>query len=207
MEKPNTLQDAIQYFSNEQVCIDAVAKMRWPDGVECPACATKTPYWLATQKRWKCRDCRRQFSVKLGTIFEDSPISLQKWLPTLWLLVNCRNGVSSYEIERSMGVSQKAAWFMLHRLRLVPQNKSVAKLGGSGSPVEADETFIGGKARNMHKAKRRRLSDGLGMQGGRGKTVVMGVLERGGLVKATVIPHGKHNITEKIVREMVREWN
>jgi transposase-like protein len=118
-EKPQSLQQIIQHFNDEQVCIDAVAKMRWPKGVECPACSAKEPYWIKTQRRWKCRVCRRQFSVKLSTIFEDSPIPLQKWLRTLWMLVNCRNGVSSYEISRDLGVSQKAGWFMLHRLRLV----------------------------------------------------------------------------------------
>src|SRR5216684_4055598 len=137
-----TLQEAIQYFSDEQVCIDELAKMRWPKGVECPACSAKEPYWIKTQKRWKCRDCRRQFSVKLGTIFEDSPISLQKWLPAMWLLVNCKNGVSSYEIHRALGVTQKTAWFMLQRLRLALQGNDGGFLHGE---VEVDETFIGGK--------------------------------------------------------------
>src|SRR6201986_5594402 len=116
--------------------------MRWADGPRCPDCHfddAKNPYYLKTQKRWKCRDCRRQFSVKLGTIFEDSPIPLQKWLPAMWLLVNCKNGVSSYEISRDLGVSQKAAWFMLHRLRLIFRNTSTDKMGGNHGPVEADE--------------------------------------------------------------------
>jgi transposase-like protein len=179
-----TLQEAIQYFSDEQVCIDELARMRWPNGVECPACATKAPYWIKTQKRWKCRDCRRQFSVKLGTIFEDSPIPLQKWLPAMWLLVNCKNGVSSYEIHRDLGVSQKAAWFMLHRLRLVLQDKDGGILGGPGNEVEIDETFIGGKARNMHKARRIKMTN-IGKIAS--KTAVMGMLERGGKVKTHVL--------------------
>jgi transposase-like protein len=204
MEQPKTLQRAIQHFSDEQVCIDTVAKMRWPNGPSCPACGHMQHYYLKTQKRWKCKECYKQFTVKLGTIFEDSPIPLQKWLPALWMLVNCRNGVSSYEISRDLGVSQKAGWFMLQRLRLALQNNSFVKLGGPDStPVEADETFIGGKARNMHKSKRLRLSSRGGMQGGSGKAVVMGMLQRGGKVRATVIPDRKHNITEKIVREMV----
>jgi transposase-like protein len=179
-----TLQEAIQYFSDEQVCIDELAKMRWPKGVECPACSAKEPYWIKTQKRWKCRDCRRQFSVKLGTIFEDSPISLQKWLPAMWLLVNCKNGVSSYEIARDLGVSQKAGWFMLHRLRLVLQDKDGGILGGPGNKVEIDETFIGGKARNMHKSRRQRMTS-VGKIAS--KTAVMGMLERGGKVKTHVL--------------------
>src|SRR5580692_1810759 len=185
MEKPQTLQQVIQHFTDEQVCIDAVAKMRWPKGPECPACEAKEPYYLATQKRWKCRECRRQFSVKLGTIFEDSPIPLQKWLPALWMLVNCRNGISSYEIQRDLGVSQKAGWFMLHRLRLVLQNKTVTKLGGpQGKHVEVDETFIGGKARNMHKGRRAKMHN-VGMIAA--KTAVMGLLERGGKVQIHVL--------------------
>ena len=136
MDKPKTLQQAIRFFSDEQVCIDTVAKLRWPNGPECPACGHKEHYYLATQKRWKCKDCRRQFSVKLGTIFEDSPISLDKWLAALWMLVNCKNGISSYEIGRTLGITQKSAWFMLQRLRLALQNKSVVKLGGNGGEVE-----------------------------------------------------------------------
>jgi transposase-like protein len=133
MAKPKTLQEAIQHFSDEQVCIDAVAAMRWPDGAYCPACLAKEPYYLKTQKRFKCRDCRRQFSVKLGTIFEDSPLPLQKWLPAMWMLANCKNGVSSHEIGRALGITQKSAWFMLHRLRLAMKGYDLGtKLGGQG---------------------------------------------------------------------------
>jgi transposase-like protein len=205
METPQTLQEAIQYYSNEQVCIDAVAKMRWPDGPVCPACGHKEHYYLKTQRRWKCKDCHKQFTVKLGTVFEESPISLTKWLPALWMLISCKNGVSSYEISRSLGVSQKAGWFMLQRLRLALQDGSLVKLGGGSAPVQVDETFIGGKARNMHKVKRQRLSrDTGGLQGGHGKTVVVGLLERGGKVKTAVIPNRKNNMPEKIVRENVQ---
>src|SRR5213594_1204931 len=170
MEQPKTLQSAIKHYSDEQVCIDAVARLRWPDGPECPACGHKEHYYLKTQKRWKCKECYKQFTVKLGTVFEDSPIPLQKWLPALWMLTNCRNGVSSYEIARDLGVTQKTAWFMLHRLRLAIQAKSFDKFGGH---VEVDETFIGGKARNMHTSKRERL----GISQSRsmiGKVAVMG---------------------------------
>jgi len=149
---PKTLQQAIQHFSDEQTCIDAVAAMRWPDGVRCGFCETDKPYYLDTQKRWKCRKCRRQFSVKVNSIFEDSPISLTKWLPALWLIVNCKNGISSYEIARDLGITQKSAWFVLQRLRLALKAKDFGhKLGGEGGGVEVDETFVGGKLKNMHK--------------------------------------------------------
>lgn len=203
MAKPKTLQEAIRYFSDEQNCIRTIAEMRWPNGPACPACGHMQHYWLESQKRWKCKECWKQFSVKVGTIFEDSPISLDKWLTALWMLVNCRNGVSSYEVARTVGVTQKSAWFMLQRLRLALQNGSMMKLGGGGTPVEVDETFIGGKARNMHKSKRLRIGHGIGMQGGHGKTVVMGMLERGGKVKATVIGTRKDKIVDAIVRENV----
>ncbi|MFZ0437133.1 MAG: IS1595 family transposase, partial [Candidatus Sulfotelmatobacter sp.] len=153
MAKPKTLQEAIQHFTDEQVCIDAVAAMRWPDGAYCPACLAKEPYYLKTQKRFKCRDCRRQFSVKLGTIFEDSPIPLQKWMPAMWILANCKNGVSSHEIGRALGITQKSAWFVLHRLRLAMKGYTPNhKLGGTeGGAVEVDEAFFGGKIKNMHR--------------------------------------------------------
>src|SRR5438105_15945174 len=139
MEQPKTLQRAIQHFSDEQVCIDAVAKMRWPNGPSCPACGHMQHYYLETQRRWKCKECWKQFSVKVGTIFEDSPISLDKWLIALWMLVNCKNGVSSYEVARDLGITQKSAWFVLHRLRLALQSGSVGQLGGDGKHVEVDE--------------------------------------------------------------------
>src|SRR5581483_7559279 len=158
MEKPKTLQQAIQYFSDEQVCIDTVAALRWPNGAECPACGDKEHYYLKTQKRWKCKECSKQFTVKLGTIFEESPIPLSKWLVALWMLVNCKNGISSYEVARDLGITQKSAWFVLHRLRLALQSKSIVKLGGPDSaPIEVDESFIGGKARNMHKSRKLKL--------------------------------------------------
>jgi transposase-like protein len=188
MEQPKTLQQAMRYFSDEQVCIDTVAKMRWPNGPECPACGHKEHYYLKTQKRWKCKECYKQFTVKLGTIFEDSPLSLDKWLAALWMLVNCKNGISSYEIGKDMGISQKAAWFMLHRLRLALQGGSITKIGGPGKEFEVDETFIGGKAKNMHKERRSRLK-----HYGRAadKAIVMGILERRGKIHAKVVPDAK----------------
>lgn len=193
MEKPKTLQEAVQYFSDEQVCIDAVAAMRWPNGPECPACLAKQPYYLKAQKRFKCRECRRQFSVKLGTIFEDSPIALQKWLPAMWMLANCKNGVSSHEIGRALGVTQKTAWFMLHRLRLAMKRYDLGtKLGGKGGEgVEVDEAFFGGRIGNMHKEKRERLpKTPCGTVSGMAiKTAVVGLLDRSTReIRAKVIP-------------------
>jgi transposase-like protein len=203
MEQPKTLQQAIRLYSDEQVCIDTVAALRWPDGKPtCPACGHQEHYYLKTQKRWKCKECHKQFSVKLGTIFEDSPVHLDKWLCALWMLVNCKNGVSSYEIAKAIGVTQKSAWFMLHRLRFALQDKSAGgKLGGGPhSKVEIDETFIGGKARNMHKSRRQRMTT-LGKY--TAKTAVMGMLERGGKVKTSVIGQRVGKQMQQIIRENV----
>jgi len=186
MGHPKTLQAAIQYYSNEQVCIDAVAAMRWPDGKPtCPACGHQEHWYLKSQRRWKCKECWKQFSVKVGTVLEESPLGLDKWMVTLWMLVNSKNGVSSYEVHRAIGVTQKSAWFMLHRLRYALQSKDGGKLGSDPhSKVEIDETFIGGKARNMHKSRRQRMTT-IGKIAS--KTAVMGMLERGGKVKTHVI--------------------
>lgn len=213
METPQTLQQAIQYFSDEQVCIDAVALMRWPNGVECPYCLPengKVCYYIKTQKRWKCRNCRCQFSVKKFTIFEESPIHLQKWLPALWMLISCKNGVSSYEIHRALGVSQKTAWFMLHRLRLALRaNKMLGgqKLGGADSSgVEIDETFIGGKLKNMHRDRRARFAAENGHTGGAtGKAVVVGMLDRDlRQVRASVVPNVKRETLQTEILNNVK---
>src|SRR5271169_36218 len=173
MESPKTLQQAVKHFSDEQVCIDTVAALRWPNGPTCPKCDHGEHYYLATQKRWKCKKCAKQFSVKLGTIFEDSPIALDKWLVGLWMLVNCKNGISSYEVGRDLGLTQKSAWFMLQRLRLALQTKSLVRLGGTGKEVEVDETFIGGASRNMHADKRARR---ITAHGPKDKAAVLGIL-------------------------------
>jgi transposase-like protein len=211
METPQTLQQAIQYFSDEQTCIDAVAFMRWPDGPRCPYCHlddAKNPYYLKSQKRWKCRTCRNQFSVKLFTIFQESPIPLQKWLPAMWMLVNCKNGVSSYEIHRALGVSQKTAWFMLHRLRVVLKARDMGtKLGGKDSGgVEVDETFVGGKLRNMHRERRARFASEQGHTGGAtGKAIVVGMLDRDARqVRAQVVPNVKRETLQTEVLKNVK---
>jgi transposase-like protein len=207
MDSPKTLLEAIQYFSDEQVCIDTVAGMRWPDGPICPECDTESPYYIKTQKRWKCRECRIQFSVKRGTIFEDSPISLCKWLPAMWLLVNCKNGISSYELHRDLGVTQKTAWFMLQRLRLVLKAMNMdTKLGGpDGGEVEVDESFVGGKLKNMHKNKIRDLQLARVDRHKHeyqtrypNKTAVLGMLDRDTRqVRAKVVPDVKRETLQK----------
>ena len=210
MEGPKTLQQAIQYFSDEQVCIDAVAAMRWPDGPRCPDCLgenAKNPYYIKTQKRWKCRYCRRQFSVKVGTIFEDSPIQLQKWLPALWLLISCKNGVSSWEIHRALGVSQKTAWFMLHRLRLAMKSPDMGtKLGSNdGGEVEVDETFVGGLVKNMHKDRKLRATQkgGVGPHGN--KVIVQGILDRDARqVRAKIVPNVKRETLQAEILDNVK---
>jgi transposase-like protein len=169
---PQTLIEAIRYFSDPDVCVRFVAELRWPDGPTCPECGGKDHSYLATRRVWKCKACKKQFSVKVGTIFEDSPLGLDKWLAAIWLIGNAKNGVSSYEIHRSIGVTQKSAWFMLHRIRLAMQAGTFQLMSGE---IEADETFIGGKARNMHKSRRERMIQG---RGAVGKSVVMGLLER-----------------------------
>jgi transposase-like protein len=204
MKEIKTLQQAIQHFSDEQTCIDTVAAVRWPDGVVCPACGHKEHYYLKTQKRWKCKDCNRQFSVKLGTIFEDSPIHLSKWLLTMWMIANCKNGVSSYEIHRAIGVTQKSAWFMLHRLRLAMQQGSIMKFGGGGGHVEVDETYIGGKARFMHKNKRAKMTAPGMAKGAANKAIVAGFFERGTRkVKTQVIPDREKSTFHAMVKEHV----
>jgi len=128
---PTTLAGAIKYFANKDVALDFLVALRWPEGIYCPRCACTEYSFLKTRRIWKCKGCQKQFSVKLGTIFEDSPIGLDKWLPAIWLLVNAKNGISSYELHRALGVTQKTAWFMLHRIRLAMQTKTFAKMGGS----------------------------------------------------------------------------
>jgi transposase-like protein len=196
----STLQEAILYFSSPANCLEYLAKKRWPDGVvKCPTCGSSNVSFLAKQLRWQCSSHheRRQFSIKVGTIFEDSPLGLDKWLPAMWLITNCKNGVSSWELHRALGVSQKTAWFMLHRIRLSHQGNGGGKLGGE---VEVDETFIGGKARNMHKSKREQKITGRGPEG---KTIVAAVLERHGEVRAKVVNNRRKPELQRLVRENV----
>jgi len=200
-QEPKSLQEAIVYFSNPDNCIDYLAIRRWPDGkVICPGCGSEKISFNAQRRTWKCSShhAKREFSIKVGTVMEDSAIPLDKWLTVIWLVTNCKNGVSSYEIARDVKVTQKSAWFMLHRIRLAMQDDFFgSKLGGE---VEVDETFIGGKARNMHVSKRQRRITGTG---GKDKTAVMGILERGGKIRTAVIPNRRKSALQAEVRKHV----
>jgi transposase-like protein len=202
MDAPNTLQEAIVYFSDPQRAFDYAKQLRWPDGkVVCPRCKGAKHSFIKTRRIWFCYDCKKQFTLKLGTVFEDSPLGLDKWMTGFWLLVNCKNGVSSMEIHRALGITQKAAWFMLQRLRLAVQDDFFgSKLGSGGGEVEVDESFIGGKARNMHLSERKRRITGTGTKD---KTAVMGILERGGKIRTTVVPNRKKHELQSQVRKHV----
>jgi len=169
---PSTLLEAVVHFNDLDVCAEFVAKLRWPDGPICPGCGGVEHSYLSTRRLWKCKACKKQFSVKVGTIFEDSPLPLSKWLPAVWLIANAKNGISSHELARALGVTQKSTWFMLHRIRLAMQTGSFLKFSGE---VEVDETYIGGLARNMHKTERKRKITGTG---GHNKAKVIGMVER-----------------------------
>src|SRR5262245_54124527 len=180
MDTPRTLTDAIRYFADADNCLNYLVARRWPNGVGCPKCGQTNPYFDTKRRIWECRTRhpKRKFSVKVGTIFEDSPLGLDKWLPTVWMIANCKNGVSSWEIHRAIGVTQKTAWFMLQRIRLAMQAVDGGKLNGT---VEVDETFIGGKSRGHSETPLRKAPKGrrTGRKGPNyGKAVVMGLLER-----------------------------
>jgi len=202
---PTSLLEATRYFADEQRCIDTVASLRWPDGKPiCPKCEAeegeRKHYWLATQKRWKCYACRKQFSVKVNSIFEDSAVSLDKWLIALWMLCNCKNGISSYEIARDLKLTQKTAWFVLQRLRAILPSESQHKFG-FGGPVESDEVFIGPNPQKMHKDRKAKIQARDGFKGGFvGKTAIQGILDRElRQVRAKVIP----NVTRRTLQDTI----
>jgi transposase-like protein len=200
VSEPKTLQEAILYFANPTNCREYLVARRWANGVTCPRCGSQNVLFLEKYNRWHCRGKHDapQFTLKTGTVMEDSPVGLDKWLTAMWQIVNCKNGVSSYEIHRAIGVTQKTAWFMNHRIRFALGIGAVDKLSGE---VEADETFIGGKARNMHVAQRRRRITGTGTKD---KTAVMGILQRGGEVRATVVPNRKRHALQAEVKKHVQ---
>ena len=200
MDSIKTLQEAILHFSEFENCKKLMMELRWADGVvKCPHCGSEKVTYLAKNRVWKCYTGHPmpKFSLKTGTIFEDSPLGLEKWLPALWLVVNCKNGISSCELARDLGVTQKTAWFMAHRLRFALTEGGFGLLSGE---VEADETFIGGKARNMHIDKRQRRITG---RGPKDKIVVLGILERGGNVRTTVVPSREKKVLQAEVRKHV----
>ena len=198
--EPKTLQEAVIYFSNPDNCHQYMVARRWPQGVRCPRCASNKVKFQAKYNRWQCgsHHDRRQFTVKTGTIFEESPLGMDKWLPAVWMIVNCKNGISSWELHRALGVTQKTAWFVLQRIRLAM--KSGPFVRSMSGQIEADESFIGGKARNMHKSVREKKIKGRGPEG---KTIVAGVLARHGEVRATVVPTRKKGQLQKFIRDNV----
>jgi transposase-like protein len=198
--EPKTLQEAIVYFSDFENCQRFIIDLRWADGkVRCPSCGSEKVTYLANARLWKCyeKHAKAKFSLKVGTIMEDSAIPADKWLAAMWLIVNCKNGISSCEIARDLGITQKSAWHMAHRIRFALHHGSFEKLSGH---VEVDETFIGGKARNMHVAQRRRRITGTGTKD---KTAVMGILERGGKIRTVVVPNRKKHALQAEVRKHV----
>jgi transposase-like protein len=202
MKAPRTLQEAIVYFSDPQRAFDYAVSLRWPDGkIACPRCNSDKNYFIKTRRIWLCRGCNKQFTIKVGTIFEDSPLGMDKWMAAFWMLTNCKNGISSMEVHRALGITQKSAWFMLQRIRLALQDDFYGKKLGSGSgEIEVDESFIGGKARNMHLSERKRRITGTGTKD---KTAVMGILERGGKIRTTVVPNRKKHALQTEVRKHV----
>lgn len=185
MEAPETLQQAIVYFSDPDRCFQYALNLRWPNGVvACPRCGSEEHSFIKTRRIWFCKGCKKQFTIKVGTIFEDSPLGLDKWMCAFWMICNCKNGVSSCEIARTLGITQKSAWFMLHRIRMAMSSEP----GLLSGTIEMDETFVGGKIKNMHKAKRPK---GTGTSGkpvaGMAKTIIVGMVERGGRVRAEVV--------------------
>ena len=198
MEAPHTLQDAIIYYSDADRAFHYALNLRFPNGVvSCPRCGSEKHSFIKTRRVWFCAGCKKQFSLKVGTIFEDSPLGLDKWMCAYWILCNSKNGVSSCEMARTLGITQKSAWFMLHRIRLTLQHDSNVKLGGE---VEADETFIGGKARDMHLSVKDRRITGTSTKD---KAAVMGILERGGKDKTMVVANRKKTAFQSEVKKYV----
>jgi transposase-like protein len=210
LKEPETLQEAVVYFSDPQRAFDYALRLRWPGGtVTCPRCGKEKHSFIKTRRLWFCYLCQKQFTLKVGTVFEDSPLGLDKWLTAIWMLGNCKNGISSYELGSALGVRQNTAWFMLHRIREAMKHKSLFKLGGTGGTVEADETFIGGKAANMHKSRKAKLQAIRGQERRGdvylGKTAVQGILDRDlRQVRCKVIPNVRRETLQNEILKQVR---
>ena len=209
MKPPKTLQQAMVYFADPDNALAYMVRLLWPDGVvRCPKCSRTDVVFLKNQRKWQCKSVhpKRQFSAKVSTVFEDSPIPLDKWLVAVWMLSNCRNGISSYELARTLGITQKTGWFMLHRIRLGLQSAqgfgTMSKIGGPESEVEVDETFVGGRKRNMHKDRALRYEQKGGAQG---KTAVMGMLDRTTrTMRAKVVPNVKRETLQTELLQQVK---
>jgi transposase-like protein len=203
MKRPVTLEQAIVYFSDPDRAFRYAVELRWPDArINCPRCGSDQHSFISTRKIWFCKGCKKQFTVKVGTIFEDSALGLGKWMTAVWMIVNAKNGVSSYEIARSLGVTQKSAWFMLHRIREAMKSGSFLKMGGPGSgPVEADEVFIGPKPKFMHAARRASMP-----RRGIKNVAVMGMLDRESRqVRAKVVPNvNRETLQNEILKNSER---
>lgn len=184
---PESLLEAVRYFSDPDTCHNFAVSMRWPEGVTCPRCGCGNVGFVATRRIWNCKGCKKQFSFKVGTVLEDSPLGLDKWFVALWMLAGAKNGISSHELSRALGVTQKTAWFLLHRGRLILQTGSFEKMQGT---VEVDESYIGGLEKNKHSDKKQNAG-----RGTVGKQIVLGILQRGdekegiSQVSAKVIPN------------------
>ena len=199
--QPKTLMEAIRYFADADRTLATAVSLRWPNGVHCPTCGRTDVRFLSTRRLWECKEkhARKQFSAKVGTIFEDSALPLDKWFVAIWAIANCKNGISSYELGRAIGVTQKSAWFMLHRIRLAMAQGSFDKFDGI---VEADETYIGGSASNMHSHKREQRVTGTG---GNDKMAVLGILQRSnGNVPSRVVTRVIRNANAKTLQGYVR---
>lgn len=202
--EPKTLQQAIVYFADPDNCVTYLVERRWPNGVVCPTCGRSDVSYVAKRRVWQCksRHPKCQFSAKVGTVMEDSPIGLDKWLTAMWMVANCKNGVSSWEIHRSLGVTQKTAWFLLHRIRLAMKDQNVGKFGVDG-PVEVDETFVGPKIDKMHRSRRLRMQTA---QRGNQRAIVMGILDRDlRQVRAKVVPNVKREVLQAEILNQVEK--
>jgi transposase-like protein len=197
---PDTMLEAVRQFADPQQAHDFFVQIRWPNGVACPrmGCGSAHVAYLANHRRWYCNDCKQQFTAKLGTVFEDSSIGFDKWLPAIWLIASNRNGISSCELARALKVTQKTAWFMLHRVRHIMDYDSIEKLSGT---VEVDETYIGGKARSFRRNPKTGKLMPTGPQAN--KTIVMGIVERKGKVRAFVIPSTKRKTLAPLIEKNV----
>jgi transposase-like protein len=200
LKKPVTLQEAIIYFADADRAFRYAVELRWPDAkIDCPRCGSEEHSFISTRKIWFCKGCKKQFTIKVGTIFEDSALGIDKWMTAFWMICNCKNGISSYELARNIGITQKSAWFMLHRIREAMKSGSILKMGGNG-PIEVDETHIGPKPQKMHREKRLKMHEDREYK----KAVVMGMLDRESRqVRAMVVPNVKRETLQNAILDQI----